>query len=249
MTLGLPVTAPHDLADTVEAAWARHLQRHPADFDGQILHLRSWSQTGAGLSFVLAPMRFALQAARRSTDLPAELRDRIPGPLGLSVIPRTSDGRVILARRSTQVSIAQRSLFFFGGFGEPPQRDGSFDLAAEALRELREELGTGFAVVAVGLLGMGEGPAGHQHAVFLADLDIPAAAVLAQAGAAADAFEWDRLWAVTPEELLRLSPSDLDAGPSSKAFEAGRQLLAAHLDLPPVAAGGQRQGGGTEWAP
>ena len=52
------------------------------------------------------------------------------------------------------------------------------------------------------------------------------------ADAAADAFEWDRLWAFAPEDLLRLSPADLDAGESSFAFEAGRLLLARHLGLP-----------------
>lgn len=233
-----PAVAPVDLAAAIDAAWRHHLRRHPADFDGQILHLRSWARSGDGLSFVLAPMRFALQAARRSATLPPDQQDRIPGPIGVSVIPRTADGRVVLARRSTRVSIAQRSLFFFGGFGDPPPRSGRFDLAGEALRELHEELGTGFAVTQLGMLGLGEGPAGHQHAVFLADLDSPSGAVLEQAGAAADAFEWDRLWAVTPDELLQLSPADLDAGASSFAFDAGRHLLAVHLGLPvPRAAG------------
>ncbi|MFC3229381.1 NUDIX hydrolase [Marinibaculum pumilum] len=240
--LDRPVDPPADLAGAAEAAWQNHLLRHPADFDGRILHLLSWSGgvPGEAPAFRLAPMRFAFQAARRAPDLQPADRARLPGPIGLSVIPRTADGKLILARRSDRVSIAQRSLFFFGGFGEPPASSGPFDLAAEALRELHEELGTGFITRDVGLLGLGERPRGHQHAVFLADLDADSDTVLAQAGEAADAFEWDRLWAFPPAELLRLQPAELEAGASSYAFEAGRILLARHLGLPePVPAPGE----------
>lgn len=234
---GQPAGAPPDLAARVEAAWQGHLRRHPRDYDGRILHPLSWQVSRERVELVLAPMRFAMLAARRSPDLPEAERRRIPGPLGLSTIPLAGDGRVLVARRSPGVSIAQGSLFFFGGFGEPPEGGGALDLCAEALRELREELGSGFAVREVGLLGIGERPAGHLNAVFLARLDAPSAAVLAQAGAAEDAYEWDRLWALEPAELMALSAAKAGAGQTSFAFDLGRLLLARHLGLPPPAIG------------
>lgn len=230
------VGAPADIAAQVEAAWQSHLRRHPRDYDGRILHPLSWRVGTAGLELKLAPMRFAMLAARRSPDLPEALRRRIPGPLGISAIPMAADGRVVVSRRSAGVSVAQGSLFFFGGFGEPPARDAQFDLCSEALRELQEELGSGYGIRRATLLGIGERPSGHLNAVFLAELDATADAVIAQAAGAADAYEWDRLWALAPEALMRLSAQAVGAARTTFAFELGRLLLARHLGLPAPAA-------------
>lgn len=227
------IGAPPDLAERVEAAWRSHLCRHPQDYDGRVLHPLSWRVGADGLELVLAPMRFAMLAARRSPDLPEAERRRIPGPLGISAIPLAADGRVLVARRSAGVSIAKGSLFFFGGFGEPPARGGALDLCAEALRELQEELGGGYGIREAGLLGIGERPAGHLNAVFLVRLDAPAQAVIDQAATAVDAYEWDRLWAYAPQDLMALRADAAGSGGTAFAFELGRLLLARHLGLDP----------------
>lgn len=226
---------PLDLATAVEAAWQAHLRRHPQDFDGLILHPRTWRTEREGLYLQAVPMRFALLAARRSAELDAAQRARIPGPLGLSVIPMGSDGRIVVSRRSSAVSVAQGSLFFFGGFGEPPKVSGPLDLGREAEREMREELGSWLVVRRFGLLGIGEHPAGHLDMSFLAELDHPAEEVIARAGSAADAHEWDRLAALAPPALMALTPAGLGARRSASAFDQGRWLLARHLGLPPPA--------------
>lgn len=234
--LGDAALPPADLATAVEMAWLGHLQRHPQDFDGLILHARAWWRDKEALVVRAVPMRFALLAARRSAALDAAERARIPGPLGLSVIPMGSDGRIVVSRRSSAVSVARGSLFFFGGFGEPPKMNGPLDLSGEAERELREELGGWLVIRRLGLLGIGEHPVGHLDMTFLAELDHPADAVIARAGSAADAGEWDRLAALDPPALMALTPAGLGARRSASAFDQGRWLLARHLGLPPPAA-------------
>jgi len=232
---GAEAAPPPELAAAVEAAWQDHLARYPRDFDGRILHPKAWQVDSAGVRLQAVPMRFALLAARRAPQFSAAQRRRIPGPLGLSVIPMGSDGQVVVARRSASVSVARGSLFFFGGFGEPPAPGAGLDLCAEALRELHEELGEGFEVRRFGMLGIGEHSAGHLDVTFLAELDRTAVTVIAGAAGASDAHEWDRLAAVAPDALMHLVPADLGARCTTFAFDLGRWLLARHLDLPPPA--------------
>lgn len=66
----------------------------------------------------------------------------LANPLGVSTLVITTCGQIVLGRRSSQVALHAGYLHAFGGMLESPDclPDGSYDVFAAAMRELREEL-------------------------------------------------------------------------------------------------------------
>lgn len=161
--------------------------------------------------------------------------DHLSDGCGVSALVRTSDGRLVLQRRSAAVFEFAGLIAACGGAVEPiAPGDPSTDLDAQARRELREELGLpGDALGEMTLLGIGRTTSRHKpEVVYLAETSttweelrgraheehagLVSLPDTAEAAAATLRDDWDAyappgLMALTMREICRFAAS-LEAG-------------------------------------
>jgi len=122
----------------IAAHWERRRAARPAMFNGTVLMLRRWSLADGVLDLDLFEAEFAALLAFKDWGFP----DGSVLNVFAAAVPRTQDGAFLLGEMGPQTAAAGRIYFPCG----TPDRsdiapDGRVDLAASALRELREETG------------------------------------------------------------------------------------------------------------
>jgi 8-oxo-dGTP pyrophosphatase MutT (NUDIX family) len=131
-----------DVEAAIERAWAaKSAEPGVLLFDGPMCRLERWSATPEQLDLSLATTSYKAFVGTNMAH--PELADRhgpaaLANPLGLSVLIESSDGLLLLGRRSAAVAYYPGRVHPFAGAMEPA--DGT-DVFAAARREMAEELG------------------------------------------------------------------------------------------------------------
>jgi hypothetical protein len=133
----------------IEAAWSRESQRLGDKlFDGPMCRLEAVRATPASLELTLSRTSYKLFLGTNLHN--ARLadtfgREALANPVGLSTALQTSDGWLLLGRRSDRVAYYPSRVHPFAGALEPHD---PLDVFAEVHRELAEELSLSFADIA-----------------------------------------------------------------------------------------------------
>ncbi|MFH6783813.1 MULTISPECIES: NUDIX hydrolase [Methylobacterium] len=124
--------------ERIAAHWEARRAARPAMFNGTVLMLRRWALADGVLTAELFEAEYAALTALKDWGFPDG------GVLNVfaAVVPRTADGTFILGEMGPHTAAAGR-VYFPCGTPDPTDigPDGRVDLAASALRELREETG------------------------------------------------------------------------------------------------------------
>ncbi|MFE5773181.1 NUDIX hydrolase [Streptomyces sp. NPDC056485] len=175
-----PRLSPADEAAR-DRVWEKAVQANPGLFDGPVVACAGLEHTGPGvlsLSWVGVTYRhYALRRVPGATALPS---------LFVNVLQPTDDGRVLVARMSSSTAAPGRWQLP-GGSVEPPQAGEGLvesDLAAQAARELFEELGLDAGAEVLRLWAATRGENGSVGLTYLAPA-LPEPAVRAAFAAAA----------------------------------------------------------------
>ncbi|OAS25630.1 NUDIX hydrolase [Methylobacterium platani] len=122
----------------IAAHWEARRAARPAMFNGTVLMLRRWDLADGVLTAELFEAEYAALTALKDWGFP----DASVLNVFAAVVPRTSDGTYILGEMGPHTAAAGR-VYFPCGTPDPTDigADGRVDLAASALRELREETG------------------------------------------------------------------------------------------------------------
>ncbi|TNC15742.1 NUDIX hydrolase [Methylobacterium terricola] len=124
--------------ERIAAHWEARRAARPAMFNGTVLMLRRWDLADGVLTAELFEAEYAALTALKDWGFP----DRSVLNVFAAAVPRTSDGAYILGEMGPHTAAAGR-VYFPCGTPDPTDigPDGRVDLAASALRELREETG------------------------------------------------------------------------------------------------------------
>lgn len=136
-----PFAASHEVQRSADADWdtalveARRLGR--TLFDGPLLRCAGFTEDGDQLRIRLCRTSYRMFWGTnvRRPDLPD--RDRAD-PLGTSAVIATSDGFLVLGRRSPRMALHPGRIHPFGGCVEPPSA-GQPEIFSEIAREIAEE--------------------------------------------------------------------------------------------------------------
>lgn len=122
----------------IAAHWERRRAARPAMFNGTVLLLRRWTLADGVLDLDLFEAEFAALLALKDWGFP----DGEVLNVFAAAVPRTRDGAFLLGEMGPHTAAAGR-VYFPCGTPDPTDiaPDGRVDLAASALRELREETG------------------------------------------------------------------------------------------------------------
>ncbi|QRE75569.1 NUDIX hydrolase [Methylobacterium aquaticum] len=122
----------------IQAHWERRRAERPAMFNGTVLMLRRWSLAAGVLEAELFEAEYAALTALKDWGFP----DGSVLNVFAAAVPRTRDGTFLLGEMGPHTAAAGR-VYFPCGTPDPTDIDagGRVDLAASALRELREETG------------------------------------------------------------------------------------------------------------
>jgi len=140
-----PFDPGEEAAAAIEAEWTSRLAETEARggvlFDGPLARLASWEVSGGTLrlGLQLTGYKTFVGTNLRDPSLPAERR---ADPLGNSAVILTSDGKIVLGRRSGRVHGHPGLLHCIGGHVEPGRRadGGLIDTFADIVDEVTEEL-------------------------------------------------------------------------------------------------------------
>lgn len=141
-------TAPHIerlIAETWETAEQQAREENRMLFNGSLIRLAHFAGQGNRLRLDVGPTcyrDFVGTHFHNAGLIRATNPDSFAQALGISVLPVTRDGQLVLGRRSARVVWHGGWLHPFGGMVEPTDRTtvGSIDVFASARRELCEEL-------------------------------------------------------------------------------------------------------------
>ncbi|TGE00599.1 NUDIX hydrolase [Methylobacterium nonmethylotrophicum] len=124
--------------EAISAHWQARRAVRPAMFNGTVLMLRRWSLEDGVLAAELFEAEYAALTALKDWGFP----DASVVNVFAAVVPRTADGAYILGEMGPHTASAGR-VYFPCGTPDPTDiaPDGTVDLAASALRELKEETG------------------------------------------------------------------------------------------------------------
>ena len=122
----------------IQAHWEKRRAERPAMFNGTALMLRRWSLTEGVLEAELFEAEYAALTALKDWGFP----DGSVLNVFAAAVPRTRDGTFLLGEMGPHTAAAGR-VYFPCGTPDPTDigAGGRVDLAASALRELREETG------------------------------------------------------------------------------------------------------------
>lgn len=122
----------------IQAHWERRRAERPAMFNGTVLMLRRWSLAAGVLEAELFEAQYAALTALKDWGFPDESVLNVFA----AAVPRTRDGTFLLGEMGPHTAAAGR-VYFPCGTPDPTDigAGGRVDLAASALRELREETG------------------------------------------------------------------------------------------------------------
>jgi 8-oxo-dGTP pyrophosphatase MutT (NUDIX family) len=182
-----PLTKSAKVAHLISASWASATLEAAALgrdlFAGAMTRLLGWRVNGDALTLELGPTDFRefVGTNLRHPELAERFgRDALANPLGVSVAVLTSDGQLVVQRRSEQVFEYPGFFHVCGGNVEPidvagPSAPGVF---AAVRRELEEELGIGSEKIArLTCLGLAENrETVKPDLLFVAEVTLPAAA-------------------------------------------------------------------------
>ncbi|WP_017965488.1 hypothetical protein [Rhizobium leguminosarum] len=217
--------------DVRKSTWAAVCAKRPAAFDGALLRMASYRVEGERLSIAASRTRFSAYVATRHPAFASEHphADRAD-PLGLTAIVLTSDGKVIVTKRSLLADQNPGGLYLIGGYAEPGESDGPVDLFNEIAREVEEEISVGDVAPSEAVaVGLAYDPVFcHPELFLLMPSKSTAADIVSGADGAADRDE--------ASELLFYSVDDIldDNGPHKNAaltwsFIKARRFLQLHL--------------------
>jgi 8-oxo-dGTP pyrophosphatase MutT (NUDIX family) len=223
---------PQDRVEEVrKSTWAAVCAKRPAAFDGSLLRMASYWVDGERLSIAASRTRFSAYVATRHPAFASEYPDADRAdPLGLTAIVLTTDGNVIVTKRSLLADQNPGGLYLIGGYAEPGESDGRVDLFNEIAREVEEEIAVRDVSRSEAIaIGLAYDPVFcHPELFLLMPSKSTAADILSGADAAPDRNE--------ASELLFYSVDDLldDNGPHKYAaltwsFIKARKFLQLHL--------------------
>lgn len=123
--------------------WDAFCKKRAKCYDSELLRLNSWNSDNDMLKINTGITLYSQYIGTRDPIFTEKcLTGNRANPIGMTIIPITSDRKIIITKRSTKMEQNPNKLYFCGGYAEPNlDKDNSINLVSEALREAREELG------------------------------------------------------------------------------------------------------------
>lgn len=216
---------PADLHARANALFQQFQASRPGAYDGHLVGLQQLQTDRDQLTICGAPVLFSEYLATRDPHHSPEWPRA--NPIGTTSMLMTSDGDILVSVRSLQVEQNPGGLYFVGGFTEFAA-DGSFDLFANAEREVEEETGLKLpqAIADTTLIGIDyDDIFPHPEAFFLVQLTLSSAELAAHLRhhkhEEAEKFEL-----LSQADFFAIQPADRLL---TWSFQTGRQLLAEHI--------------------
>ena len=148
----------------IDEAWGRELERAKREgtllYDGRLGRLIQAEATTTGVRFRLGHTSFREFIGTHVAHMEGTAivgAEHLANPLGISALPITTDGFIVLGRRGFGVRVHGGCLHPFGGMLEAAdlRPDGSYDIFGSAARELGEELGlAGDEITELAIVGL-----------------------------------------------------------------------------------------------
>lgn len=127
----------------IKNIWNKHCQKKRCDYDNKLLRLNSWSNENNNLKLNINTTHYSNYIGTRDPKFKKVYPDgNRADPIGMTIIPITSDGNIIITKRSANMEQNPNKLYFCGGYSEPNfDEEGKINFMNESLREVNEELG------------------------------------------------------------------------------------------------------------
>lgn len=126
------------IASEAERAFRERSLKNPTLFDGKLARLSRISLCKGEVSLTLEETQYSVYVSTRSGTLANTFR---ANPLGVTALVVTSDGKLVVTRRSAHADQNPSAAYFVGGYVEPPIHGSRVSMFDECARELNEELG------------------------------------------------------------------------------------------------------------
>lgn len=212
------------LQKRIDYVWSNTLERRPDQYDGSLCRLAGIEIDGTGVSLKCERTSFAQYIGTRMENSLDGFEDARADPLGLTVLVMASDESLLVTRRAATAEQNPSSLYFVGGYLEPPKTGSKVQLSAEAVREVKEEIGITLAESDLHLLGIGyDNEFFHPEAFFLGFVNLSPEEIMMAARSAQDAHELDKYIFFSRQEFASLGSSKIVG--SSWSFDTALSLF------------------------
>ena len=216
----------------IQANWEEKVKKHPKIFNGSMVRIKSFSASSQ-LILETELTDFAAYLATREPSFSQEFNDQErANPLGMNIIPLTSDKKVIITRRSLTSEHNPGTLNFIGGYIDPDLKDKKSPLSIETQvkRELEEELNIlPTQVKKIVIQGIGYDPYVCHYEMFtVAILNKSATEIEADWSRGIDSTEANKVMFISLQELKERAVDNTLPFPPCWSFSIGTKLLFAN---------------------
>ncbi|AOT72472.1 NUDIX hydrolase [Geosporobacter ferrireducens] len=127
----------------IKDIWSEYCKKRVKYYDSKLLRLSSWNKEDEILELYTGITYYSHYIGTRDPVFKERCLTGIrANPIGMTIIPITSDRNIVITKRSGKMEQNPNKLYFCGGYAEPKfDEKNSINLMNEALREVNEELG------------------------------------------------------------------------------------------------------------
>lgn len=222
-------TPSKDVQSHIAQFWERFKQKYPRAFSGPMLRLHSWMDDHNKLLLKTQSTDYAAYIGTRDRNFRERYSENdCAKPLGMTVIPVTEEGKIVVTRRSLRLEQNPGSLYFIGGYIESGVDKFGTEVTIwqDIKREVKEELNVeGESIKKGTFLGVAYDPSYFHPEVFVKlHLNKTAKEVLELWLHAQDKEEAEEILVFDQESLLKHYRNNTLPYPLTWSFKTGIEL-------------------------